>query len=268
MADIEQPDYTSLTVQLLSAYVANNTVASDDLAGLIQSTRAALIAETAPAPVETVEHVPAVSVRKSIASREHILSLIDGRPYKTLKRHLATHGLTPADYRERYGLPASYPMVAQAYSDQRRAVAQKLGLGQRGTQARAAAAAAEAATAAPAPKPASAAKAAAPKPKASRKKPAVAATPAPAAATPKAKAKAAPKSDRIPAGADVETAATPKPAAKKPGRKPKAAAAPTISTVETPIAAAEPVKAKSPAKTPRRKLGIKAAKSEAADATS
>lgn len=247
MADTEQPDYTSLTVQLLSAYVTNNTVSSDDLAGLIQSTRAALIAETAPEPVEAVEYVPAVSVRKSIASREHILSLIDGRPYKTLKRHLATHGLTPADYRERYGLPATYPMVAQAYSEQRRAVAQKLGLGQRGTQARAAAAAAETAAVAPAPK----VEAAAPKPKANRKQPTVAAA---------AKSKAA----SVPAAEAVKAEAAPKAAAKKPGRKPKAAA--PAPAVETPVAA--PVKAKSPPKTPRKKLGIKAAKTETADATS
>ncbi|RYM13773.1 MucR family transcriptional regulator [Sphingobium cupriresistens] len=252
MADTEQPDYTSLTVQLLSAYVANNIVASEDLAALIQSTRAALIAETAPEPVETVEHVPAVSVRKSIASREHILSLIDGRPYKTLKRHLATHGLTPAEYRERYGLPATYPMVAQAYSEQRRAVAQKLGLGQRGTQARAAsAAAAEAPPVAPAPK----VEAAAPKPKASRKQPSVVAA---------AKSKAAAKPADVPAVEAVKAEAAPKPAAKKPGRKPKAAtaAAPTPA-VETP-AAATPVKAKSP----RKKLGIKAGKAETADAAS
>jgi len=251
MADTEQPDYTSLTVQLLSAYVANNVVASEDLAELIQSTRAALIAETAPEPVETVEHVPVVSVRKSIASREHILSLIDGRPYKTLKRHLATHGLTPAEYRERYGLPASYPMVAQAYSEQRREVAQKLGLGQRGTQARAAAAAAEAAPVAPEPK----AEADAPKPKVNRKTPT-------GAAAPKRKVARKPAGD--PAEADVQAEAAPKPAAKKPGRTPKAA--PT-STVDTAVAA-EPVKAKSPAKTPRKKLGIKAAKTGTADATS
>lgn len=256
MADTEQPDYTNLTVQLLSAYVANNIVASEDLAGLIQSTRAALIAETAPEPVGTVEHVPAVSVRKSIASREHILSLIDGRPYKTLKRHLATHGLTPAEYRERYGLPASYPMVAQAYSEQRRAVAQKLGLGQRGTQARAAAAAAAAEEPTVAPKPK--AQAAAQKPKTSRKTPAAATAP---------KRKAAPKSDSAPAEADVQTDAAPKAAAKKPGRKPKAATAASTATGETAVAAA-PAKAKNPAKTPRKKLGIKAAKTGAADALS
>ncbi len=143
MTDADQPDYTVLTVQLLSAYVTNNMVPSADLAGLIQSTRAALVAQTSAVEAEPVpEYTPAVSVRKSLASREHLISLIDGRPYKTLKRHLASHGLTPAQYRERYGLASTYPMVAPAYSEQRREVAQRLGLGQRGTAAKAAAASA------------------------------------------------------------------------------------------------------------------------------
>lgn len=143
MTDADQPDYTVLTVQLLSAYVTNNMVPSADLAGLIQSTRAALVAQTSAVEAEPVlEYTPAVSVRKSLASREHLISLIDGRPYKTLKRHLASHGLTPAQYRERYGLASTYPMVAPGYSAQRREVAQRLGLGQRGTAAKAAAASA------------------------------------------------------------------------------------------------------------------------------
>jgi len=143
MTDADQPDYTVLTVQLLSAYVTNNMVPSADLAGLIQSTRAALVAQPSAAEAEPVlEYTPAVSVRKSLASREHLISLIDGRPYKTLKRHLASHGLTPAQYRERYGLASTYPMVAPGYSEQRREVAQRLGLGQRGTAAKAAAASA------------------------------------------------------------------------------------------------------------------------------
>lgn len=143
MTNADQPDYTVLTVQLLSAYVTNNMVPSADLAGLIQSTRAALVAQTTTAQAEPVpEYTPAVTVRKSLASREHLISLIDGRPYKMLKRHLASHGLTPAQYRERYGLASTYPMVATGYSEQRREVAQRLGLGQRGTAAKAAAASA------------------------------------------------------------------------------------------------------------------------------
>ena len=84
--------------------------------------------ETVEAPAE---YTPAVSVRKSLASKDHIVSMIDGKPYKTLRRHLATHGLTPAEYRERYGLRADYPMVAENYSESRRAMAKKIGLGRK-----------------------------------------------------------------------------------------------------------------------------------------
>jgi predicted transcriptional regulator len=77
------------------------------------------------------EYVPAVSARKSLASKDHIISMIDGKPYKTLRRHLATNGMTPAEYRERYGLKADYPMVAENYSESRRAMAKKIGLGRK-----------------------------------------------------------------------------------------------------------------------------------------
>lgn len=132
MAEDSPADVTQLTVQLLSAYLSNNTVESGDLAGLIATTRAALAApaDAAPAAVEETFE-PAVSIRKSLASREHIISLIDGKPYKMLKRHLLGHGLTPAEYRARYNLPADYPTVAPAYSDQRREVAKTLGLGRK-----------------------------------------------------------------------------------------------------------------------------------------
>jgi len=131
MSEIEATnDVAALTVQLLSAYLANNTVASDDLAGLIRSTKDALTGTPSiSAELEPETFTPAVSLRKSLSSPEHIISLIDGRPYKTLKRHLQSHGLTPDDYRSRYNLPASYPMVAPEYSNRRRAVAQEFGLG-------------------------------------------------------------------------------------------------------------------------------------------
>ena len=77
------------------------------------------------------DYTPAVSVRKSLASKDHIISMIDGKPYKTLRRHLATNGLTPPEYRERYGLKADYPMVAENYSESRRAMAKKIGLGRK-----------------------------------------------------------------------------------------------------------------------------------------
>jgi len=87
--------------------------------------------DAAPAPEPAAEYTPAVSARKSLASKDHIISMIDGKPYKTLRRHLATHGLSPAEYRERYGLKNDYPMVAETYSESRRAMAKKIGLGRK-----------------------------------------------------------------------------------------------------------------------------------------
>lgn len=85
------------------------------------------------------DYQPAVTVRKSLASKDHIISMIDGKPYRTLRRHLSTHGLTPEDYRSRYNLRADYPMVAESYSEQRREMAKKIGLGQKGRGGRGAA---------------------------------------------------------------------------------------------------------------------------------
>ena len=137
MAEPEQADLTTLTVELLSAFVSNNTIESIDLAGLIQTTHAALSGINSPPSIEPTAPTfePAVSVRKSLGSQDHILSLIDGKPYKTLKRHLSGHGLTPAEYRERYKLPTDYPMVAPSYSAHRRDVAQRLGLGRKPVKA-------------------------------------------------------------------------------------------------------------------------------------
>ncbi len=155
MAESEDAGVMSLTVTLLSAYFANNTVPSSELPALVEGTRRALLGDaptpaaagasatepssttSAPeaeqvapeAPAAAPEYKPAVSIEESLASPDQILSLIDGKPYKALKRHLSTHGLTPADYRARYGLPADYPLVAPSYSAARREVAQKFGLG-------------------------------------------------------------------------------------------------------------------------------------------
>lgn len=138
MADPPQPNLTELTVDLLAAFVSNNTVGAKDLPDLIASTHAALSAldgnqgaEAEPEASVEPEYSRAVSVRKSLGKRDHILSMIDGKPYKTLKRHLSGHGLTPAEYRTRYNLPADYPMVAPAYSERRREVAKRLGLGRK-----------------------------------------------------------------------------------------------------------------------------------------
>lgn len=93
--------------------------------------------ENEPGEPKETQHVPAVTARKSLASKDYILSMIDGKPYKTLRRHLNRYGVTPEDYRSRYNLKADYPMVAENYSEQRRAMAKKIGLGSKGRQSRA-----------------------------------------------------------------------------------------------------------------------------------
>lgn len=127
-----------LATELTIAWLGNpNTRSSAEdvpaFLGKMHDTVAALLGSTGESTAETpaADHTPAVSVRKSLASKDHIISMIDGKPYKTLRRHLATHGLTPAEYRERYGLRADYPMVAQNYSESRRAMAKKIGLGRK-----------------------------------------------------------------------------------------------------------------------------------------
>ncbi|MGO4170435.1 MucR family transcriptional regulator [Novosphingobium sp. YAF33] len=130
MSEAEQPELARLTVELLSAYVANNTVQKDELAGLIETTRAALSGVSNDRRVAK-DHTPAVSIEDSLASPEHIVSLIDGKPYKTLKRHLGNNGLTADEYKARYKLPADYPLVAPSYSAHRRKVAKNMGLGGR-----------------------------------------------------------------------------------------------------------------------------------------
>lgn len=201
MSDENTPDITTLTVQLLSAFVSNNSVPSESLAELIRTTRTALTDDASAGSVEAqaATFTPAVSARKSLSSPDHILSMIDGKPYKTLKRHLATHGLSPDEYRARYNLPKSYPLVAPSYSEARRAVATRLGLGRKPVAPAKAAspvkAAAETKASAPAkaaPAAKTAAKAATAKPSAPKAaKPATAKAGKPAAAKSKAPAKAA-----------------------------------------------------------------------------
>ena len=136
MNDNDTSNAVELATELTIAWLSNsNTRASADevpafLAQMHQAVNALQSgsATTASAP-ETYEG--AVSVRKSLASKDHIISMIDGKPYKTLRRHLSRHGLTPEQYRERYSLKADYPMVAETYSEHRRDMAKKIGLGRK-----------------------------------------------------------------------------------------------------------------------------------------
>ncbi|HEY0412346.1 MAG TPA: MucR family transcriptional regulator [Allosphingosinicella sp.] len=134
MSDLEsRTNLRELTADLVGAFVAHNNVRGDDLPKVIADVYGALagLGAASPQPEEAPAFKGAVTARKSLASREHIISMIDGKPYKSLKRHLSAKGLTPADYRQRYGLPASYPMVAPGYSEKRREVAKRLGLGRK-----------------------------------------------------------------------------------------------------------------------------------------
>ena len=141
-APTSQLDYIERTVDVVAAYVSNNSLPSAELPALIASIHDALnsIGSGPSAPAaETVERPTPAQIRKSIRP-DGLISFIDGKSYKTLKRHLTKHGHTPESYRERYGLPRDYPIVAASYSESRANIAKSLGLGRGGRTAAAAAA--------------------------------------------------------------------------------------------------------------------------------
>lgn len=122
-----------LAVQIAAAYVSNNHVASADLPALIASVHATLndaVGGAHAAPAEQIEKPTPAQIRKSITP-DALISFIDGKSYKTLRRHLSVHGFTPDAYRQRYGLPADYLLVAQSYSERRSQLAIDLKLGSR-----------------------------------------------------------------------------------------------------------------------------------------
>jgi len=123
------PNYIELTSDVVSAYVSNNSVSRVDLPALIGSVHAALSGASAPAPAKE-ELTPPVPINKTIRP-DYIISLEDGRRYKSMKRHLSSRGMTPEQYRTKWGLRPDYPMVASAYSAARSALAKALGLGQK-----------------------------------------------------------------------------------------------------------------------------------------
>jgi len=121
----------TLTSDIVAAHVSNNSVAVSDLPVLIGNVYTALagLNPTQPAPEPLPE--PAVSIRSSIKN-DHIVCLEDGKKLKMLKRHLMTrYSMTPDQYRQRWNLPADYPMVAPAYAEKRRELAKKIGLGRK-----------------------------------------------------------------------------------------------------------------------------------------
>lgn len=124
-----QETLITLTADIVAAHVSNNSVAVSDLPVLIANVHGALAGLGGTAPVVEEKQEPAVSVRSSIKP-DFIVCLEDGKKLKMLKRHLMTHyQMTPDQYRQKWSLPADYPMVAPNYAEQRRSLAKKIGLG-------------------------------------------------------------------------------------------------------------------------------------------
>ena len=121
----------SLTADIVSAHVSNNSVVTSDLSGLISSIHDALARLGQSVEAETSRPEPAVSIRASVKP-DHIICLEDGKKLKMLKRYLRTnYDMTPEQYREKWGLPRDYPMVAPAYAATRKELAVRLGLGRK-----------------------------------------------------------------------------------------------------------------------------------------
>lgn len=122
-----------LTADIVAAYVSNHVVQVSDLTNLISDVHQALSNTASPTPVPVVveKPKPPVPIRKSIED-DYLICLEDGQKFKSLKRHLMTHyNMTPEEYREKWGLPSDYPMVAPAYAEARSRLAKEMGLGQR-----------------------------------------------------------------------------------------------------------------------------------------
>ncbi|MBO1021634.1 MucR family transcriptional regulator [Methylobacterium sp. SD274] len=128
-----QDNRIELTADIIAAYVSNNSVAVGSLHELLSSVHAAISGLTsggsAAAEADKIEKATPAQIKKSITP-DHLISFEDGKPYRTMKRHLTLRGLSPETYRAKYGLPADYPMVAASYSAARSALAKQLGLGQ------------------------------------------------------------------------------------------------------------------------------------------
>jgi predicted transcriptional regulator len=124
-------DLLRMTAEVAAAYVGNNPVAAAQLPEVIKTIHASISALDGGAPVGASGLKPIVPIKKSITP-DYIICLEDGKKLKMLKRHLRTsYGLTPEEYRIKWGLPADYPMVAPNYAEQRSAFAKKIGLGRK-----------------------------------------------------------------------------------------------------------------------------------------
>ena len=122
--------FIETTADIVSAYVGHNSINSTDLPKLIEDVHAALRALNTPEVPPEEELRPAVPIKKSVTP-DYLICLEDGRKFKSLKRHISALGMTPDEYRAKWGLPADYPMVAPNYARARSDLAKKMGLGTR-----------------------------------------------------------------------------------------------------------------------------------------
>ncbi|MBN8964147.1 MAG: MucR family transcriptional regulator [Rhizobiales bacterium] len=134
MSDVDRnTGFIELTAEIVAAYVSNNAVVPDDIPALINQVHSALLRISGGTSGETTTAEPlrpAVPVKRSI-NPDYIVCLEDGKKFKSLKRHLRSqYGMTPEQYREKWGLPADYPMVAPNYAAARSQLAKQMGLGQ------------------------------------------------------------------------------------------------------------------------------------------
>jgi predicted transcriptional regulator len=126
------PDKLQMTVNIVSAYTANNHLAKSDLPDFIAAVHSSVESlgkGTEPVALPEAPSTPAVSIRKSVTP-EYLICLEDGKRFKSLRRHLAVHGMTPDQYRAKWKLPPDYPMVAPNYAARRSVLAKMSGLGQ------------------------------------------------------------------------------------------------------------------------------------------
>jgi predicted transcriptional regulator len=130
LADIDENALITITAEIISAYVTKNQLPSSELTELIANVSESIRKLGEPATKPEADLVPAVNPKRSVQP-DYIVCLEDGRKFKSMKRHIAQHGLTPQQYRVRWGLPADYPMTAPNYSAARSAMAKDIGLGQK-----------------------------------------------------------------------------------------------------------------------------------------
>ncbi|NNU79408.1 transcriptional regulator [Halovulum dunhuangense] len=128
---IDKAELLALSAEVVSSYVGNNTVAPEQVTEMLKSVYQTMSTLGGPVEEEPEQLVPAVPIKKSVTD-DYIICLEDGKKLKMLKRHLmAAYGMTPEEYREKWGLKADYPMVAPNYAAKRQELAKKIGLGRK-----------------------------------------------------------------------------------------------------------------------------------------